>query len=421
MDIVEDALKKILSFKFLGDGVMEENKLLISKQLENKTRNQGIDLLRIISMFMVLLQHILEKGVLDNVQDGTVKGEFFWVIAASSYCAVNCYALISGYVGINAKHKYTNLISLCLQLAFYAILITGAEIIISMLNGTGISLKTIVLHILPSIKGGYYWYFSAYFCLFFFMPILNYVINNIQRVMLKRLAIFILIIFCGWNMLMSNVSGIDFGFSFLWLAILYALGGYLAKYKTLEKLSISKSFFGYFVCIVIAVLGKIAIYLLTTWIFNKPIANLVFMAYNSPTMVLAALFLLSAFSKMKIKKGFSRIISIIAPLTFGVYLIHCHPYIIGSLNGAFVWIAKKPIYWGVFYVFACALAIFAACIILDWIRSLIFRLCRIKRFAGWIEKVIGVVIGWFCKLLHVSLNEEENIEQIDKKTEPKLE
>ena len=58
---------------------------------------------------------------------------------------------------------------------------------------------------------------------------------------------------------------------------------------------------------------------------------------------------------------------------------------------------------------------------MDWIRSLIFRLCRIKRFAGWIEKVIGVVIGWFCKLLHVSLNEEENIEQIDKKTEPKLE
>lgn len=385
-----------------------------------KQRNYGIDLLRIVSMFMVVILHVLgQGGVLTNIQHLTLKGEIFWGIEIACYCAVNCYALISGYVGINSKHKYTSLISLCLQLVFYAVLITGAEIIIAQFNGNEVSLKTIIFHLLPSLRN--YWYFSAYFCLFFFMPILNYAVHKLERRVLKKVAIFILIVFCGFNLVMEAVSGIDGGYSFLWLAILYVLGAYFAKYDVLKKISALKSLMGYFVCIIVTIVAKLIFYFITRSIFGMPKYFDILINYNSPTIVLASVFLVSLFSNLKMNKGTTKAIASIAPLSFGVYLIHCHPYLFGLMDGAFVWIAKKTIWLGCMYVFVIALCIFIACLIVDWIRSLIFRLCRIKRFAGWIEKVIGVVIGWFCKLLHVSLNEEENIEQIDKKTEPKLE
>lgn len=385
-----------------------------------KQRNYGIDLLRIVSMFMVVILHILgQGGVLTNIQHLTLKGEIFWGIEIACYCAVNCYALISGYVGINSKHKYTSLISLCLQLAFYAVLITGAEVIVAQFNGSEVSLKTIIFHLLPSMQN--YWYFSAYFCLFFFMPILNYVVHNLERGVLKKLAFFILIIFCGCNLVVEAVSGIDGGYSFLWLAILYVLGAYFAKYDVLKKISTFKSLIGYFICIIATITIKLLLYLVTRLVFGEPNYFNILIHYNSPTIVLASVFLVSLFSKLKMNKGMEKFASFIGPLSFGVYLIHCHPYIFGLLEDAFVWIVAEPIYLGIVYLLACALAIFVACIILDWIRSLIFSLCRMKRLAGWVEKVIGAVIGWFCKLLHVSLNEEENIEQVDEKTEPKLE
>lgn len=353
-------------------------------------------------MFMVVVLHVLGKGgVLNNIQNFTLKGEIFWGLEIACFCAVNCYALISGYVGINAKHKYTNLISLCLQVVFYAVLITGVEIFIAYSNGTKLSLQTLFFHLIPSMRE--YWYFSAYFCLFFFMPILNYIVHNVQRDVLKKLSLFVLIIFCGWNIVSDIMAGINYGYSFLWLAILYVLGGYFAKYKILENLSVSKSFIGYSICIAVTFLIRILINILP-----KSIAEIfVWPTYNSVPLLLMSVFLLSAFSKMKIGEGFSKVISFVSPLAFGVYLIHCHPYIFGLMGGAFAWIANAPIYLGIIYALASALGIFIVSIILDWLRSLLFKFLKMKQFAGWIEKIIGAIIQWFCKFFHVSLSNEE--------------
>lgn len=382
------------------ENIKENAELLSSKQMGG-TRNYGIDLLRILSMFMVVVLHVLGKGgVLNNVQNFTLKGEIFWGIEIACFCAVNCYALISGYVGINAKHKYTNLISLCLQVVFYSVLITVVEIFIAYSNGTQLSLQTLFFHLIPSMRE--YWYFSAYFCLFFFMPMLNYIVHNIQREILKTLSIFILIIFCGWNILSDIMSGVNYGYSFLWLAILYVLGGYFAKYKTLENLSISKSFVGYFICVAATIIIKIFIAILPESVSSV----FVWPAYNSLPVILMAVFLLSAFSKMKLSEGFSKVISFVSPLAFGVYLIHCHPYIYELLGNLFAWIAKEPIYLGVICVLGISLGIFVVCLLLDWIRSLLFKLFKMKEFASWIEKIVSALIGWICKLLHISLDEK---------------
>ena len=74
----------------------------MSKVLENVrgnyTRNYGIDLFRIVAMFMIVNLHVLKHGGTLEQVTGT---QFIvtWLIEAFITCAVNCYAIISGYAG----------------------------------------------------------------------------------------------------------------------------------------------------------------------------------------------------------------------------------------------------------------------------------------------------------------------------------
>ena len=109
----------------------------------NIRRNYGIDFLRVISTFMIVILHILGNGsVLNHTVSLTLSGELLWAIKILSLCAVDCYALISGYVGINKKHKYKNIISLSLQVSFYAVIITGVEVFIAFISGNPLSEDT---------------------------------------------------------------------------------------------------------------------------------------------------------------------------------------------------------------------------------------------------------------------------------------
>ena len=87
-------------------------------------RNHGVDLLRIIAMIMIVGLHFLgQGGVLESVSTGTAQYFTAWCAEAFFMCAVNIYALISGFVGINARRtKYSRLASLWLLVEFYCII-----------------------------------------------------------------------------------------------------------------------------------------------------------------------------------------------------------------------------------------------------------------------------------------------------------
>lgn len=69
-------------------------------------RNYGIDLLRLVSMFLIVVLHSLSRGALVGVSPFNIHYEVGFLIEALTYCAVNCFALISGYVGVDSKFKY---------------------------------------------------------------------------------------------------------------------------------------------------------------------------------------------------------------------------------------------------------------------------------------------------------------------------
>ena len=91
----------------------------------DRKRCYGIDLLRMISMFMVIVLHLCgHGGVLSAFQTSSKRFWFAWLLEISAYCAVNCYALISGYVGVDSKYRYSRIFLLWLQVIFYTVSIT---------------------------------------------------------------------------------------------------------------------------------------------------------------------------------------------------------------------------------------------------------------------------------------------------------
>ncbi len=97
-----------------------------------KQRNFGIDLLKIVSMLLVVILHIIGKGgVLGVVEPGTYRYVASWLVEIGAYCAVNCFALASGYTGFRSSRRPSNLLLLWLRVLFYSVGITVCFAVLS--------------------------------------------------------------------------------------------------------------------------------------------------------------------------------------------------------------------------------------------------------------------------------------------------
>lgn len=76
----------------------------------------------IISMLGVMTLHILgHGGILDSLNILSVNYNNAWLLETCAYCGVDCFMLISGYIGVESKFKYSNLIYLWLETMVYSV------------------------------------------------------------------------------------------------------------------------------------------------------------------------------------------------------------------------------------------------------------------------------------------------------------
>ncbi len=76
-----------------------------------KRRNANIELLRIISMFMVLVLHALNWSGALNYTSGICYWVYWWM-EALAIVAVNVFMLISGYFQINGTFKLSSVLKI---------------------------------------------------------------------------------------------------------------------------------------------------------------------------------------------------------------------------------------------------------------------------------------------------------------------
>lgn len=114
-------------------------------------------------MYMIVLLHCLGRGgILKNVESNTINYYLSFFIENFCFCAVNVYGLISGYVCISSKTKYTRIINLWLEVFIFSVSIAT---LLYFLPQFHIGKGGLLFSFLPVLSGEY-WYFSAYVCVF---------------------------------------------------------------------------------------------------------------------------------------------------------------------------------------------------------------------------------------------------------------
>ncbi len=349
-------------------------------------RNYGIDALRIVSMFMIVLLHTLgHGGILSSVNIFSGKYYAAWLIEIASYCAVNCYALISGYVGINSKYRYSKIVSLWVQIVFYTITITSC---FAVFRPETINREDWIRAIFPITKS-HYWYLTAYFALFIFMPLLNAAVKNLSKRELSRFLTAVIAMFSTIpNILQADPYKLSFGYSTLWLCILYVLGGFIKRYDVFSSIGKIKALLIYALCILITWGSKIVISKITLNVYGEIRYDNTLVQYNSPTIIFASIILLIFFSKLEFRlTAIKKLISLLAAASLGVYIIHENflirtRYIFGYsksfADGSTIVMAIK--------VIVAAAAIYLGCSVIETVRIQLFKVLRINKIIGRIDK-----------------------------------
>ena len=357
----------------------------------NPNRNYGIDFLRILSMLFVLLLHILKHGgILANLEKFSLAYNIAWFVEICAFCAVNCYALISGFFGYSSKQKYSNIINLYFQTAFYAVLATG---IFYIMNPDEIGKRAFIKAVFP-FGFNVYWYFTAYFCMFFFIPFMNKILEVCDFKQLTGLVSASIIFFSIIPLIFkSDVYFTNNGYTVLWISVLYIIGGYIRKYELHKKISNIKCILLYFGATLVTFGQKVITEYVKFIVDGKTVNEGLFIKYTSPTMVICAVSLLCLFAKVDFKDGMKKLTAIFSPFAFSVYLIHTAPFVWSKvMKNRFLTFAEfNPIVM-ILVVFATAIGIFALCSLIDFVRVQLFKMFRIKELSfkieGTVEKVI---------------------------------
>ena len=359
-----------------------------------KTRRKAnYELLRIVAMFMVIVLHYLNYAN-EILRPGTpfagsrVLGT---VLESFCICAVNCYVLLSGYFLSRSGFRLRRIVVLVLEVMFYSLLIP-AVLIVCGVPLYGRSLWDMFYYFLP-ISTNHYWFATGYVLMCLFSPLLNAAADALTRRQLKFTILGLLTFFCFIKSFCPIHLATDYyGYDFGWFLCLYLIAAYIQRYDCPRFDSPRRAAAMY-----AGSSALIAVLLVALYFMNSRTSALTYYAsvplhYNSLLCLVAALGLFLLFRYIHIPEGaLADIIRRIAPLTFGVYLIH------NSIDIRDKWLGWAEVFAGpvpegtlamLAHLLACVLMVYAACLIADWIRSMFFDyMIRVMRGTALADRI----------------------------------
>ena len=154
-----------------------------------KNRNSNIELLRIISMIMIVFSHYSVHSKI-NIESMPISfNRFFLEIISVGNIGVIIFVLITGYYNIekNKVFRIDKIIILVLQVVFYSVVLYFLLVIFKQIDFNFINMVKAILPI--SFKQ--YWFITAYISLYIIMPFLNIFLKSISK---KQYSIFLIVI-----------------------------------------------------------------------------------------------------------------------------------------------------------------------------------------------------------------------------------
>ena len=369
----------------------------------NNVRNSNHEIMRILSMFFIVLWHVILYGGVLTTTNENVKVlcrlmQFIIVVH------VNSFVLVSGYYQSNSKFKQSKVWQIINSSWFYRVIIMAIFLITGIEK---ISNVQIIKDILP-VTVDNYWFIKMYLLLYCLSPFLNKLIDSLDKKSFQKLLLVNFIILS----IIPNITNGEFifnnGYTLYNFIYLYLIGAYLRLYP-LEK--------SYFFKIFSTNLFRIIMIII--FIFCVIIDNAIFyqgkqlsgingvfdilsntievniLNYSNPIVIIQSIAYFSFFTTLTIK---SKVINKFSGLMLGVYFIHENDHLRSQL---YTWLdilnIPKNSALILVEVIIMAVIIFVGCSIVEFTRQQLFHLISKNKL---FQKIRNNYYNW-VKTIHI--------------------
>lgn len=190
-------------------------------------RQVNIELLRIVSMLLVLLGHY-DTSIWGNPNHEMVMADSWRAVGVATlksldFICVNCFIIISGYFGIRWKLK--SLCNYLFQISFWGGMVYLITFVLGMHDFSAMAMIKNMTMFLKGVN----WFFITYLGLYMFAPILNAFIEKSTE---KELGWMVLIFYAFqtvFGYVLKVCHEFDQGLTFVSFIGLYLLGAYLKR------------------------------------------------------------------------------------------------------------------------------------------------------------------------------------------------
>lgn len=281
----------------------------------SKKRESNFEVLRILSMFLIVLSHFAVHGTYQVPNYPTTMGLIVDLLSFGGKLGSNLFVVIGAYFLVGKSFELRRVSQLVVETWVYSLVILG---VFTLIPGYEITSRRFFQSILPFPDT--YWFVTSYIFLLCVSGILNYLILNLSQKSYQYLLVFLGICWSVLPTMQQSTIGLD---NNTWFIFLYLCVGYIKLYVprnyTHHRFWVKSAI----VSIVLTWLWIVLHYVLGNHVASYYQAATVQIAYYGVLTVTTTLCLFMV--GYTYKSYYSEVINKIARYMFGVYLIHEHP------------------------------------------------------------------------------------------------
>ena len=342
-------------------------------------RNSSFELLRIVAMIMIIFNHFAVHGHFNYGIEISFNSIWYTIMSFLGNIGVDLYILISGYFLIKSdKVEIKKLFKLWGEIIFYSLIIS---LIFSIPNLVYIK-KIKLINIIIPVTTETWWFATTYFIMYIIHPYINKIIQKLDK---KEHQVLILLTLFIWSIIPTITSFSLGSNNLLWFITLYIFASYIRLY---DFRKVNKKYYILFALLImtITVFSSVFTVYLSRNNFELLKYTMILNNKNSMTLFLVSIEIFLFFKNTNIKNN--KYINAIAGTTFGIYLIHDHPYL-----REFLWLYffKNKFFQNsnmlIIYSIAITLSVFLVCMIIDILRKKIFEPILLKIISKYEDKI----------------------------------
>lgn len=285
----------------------------------NKNRNSSLELLRIISMMMIIAHHYSVHGDFPEVCVNTISFSTVYnsILSIFGKSACGIYALITGFFMIDSnnglKEQLKKSILLAAEMLFYSLL---AVVLVYSTKIVSLSLKDLLNAFIPYFKDC--WYVRSYIFFSLGIPYINVFLKSINKKLFEEMLFVVFVVWVVLSTLFGNI--IDIGYLGFML-FMYFFGAYTKMYKSNNKYNNKINLYIALICAVLLVTSVVCFNIIAILSESSFILShdRWFMPWNSLLSFGMSFFLFVYACR---KNYYNSVINKVSSTMLGVYLFH---------------------------------------------------------------------------------------------------